>query len=149
MNKAIISDSSCLIALSKIDHLHLLKNLFEQVAITYEVKQEFGEPIPDWIVVKKVSNRDQQLELETSIDKGEASSIALALEMNHAILIIDELKGRKMAESLKVKIIGTIGILVLAHKKGLIEDIRKSIQMLSLAGFRISKDLINSILDNI
>ncbi len=31
------------------------------------------------------------------LDDGEASAIALSLEMNDALLIIDELKGRKIA----------------------------------------------------
>ena len=47
MDKAIISDTSCLIALERIGKLEVLKLLFENVLITEEVRLEFGLEIPD------------------------------------------------------------------------------------------------------
>jgi predicted nucleic acid-binding protein len=46
MDKIIISDTSCLIALSKIDKLDLLKDLYHEIIITPEVHQEFGGSLP-------------------------------------------------------------------------------------------------------
>jgi predicted nucleic acid-binding protein len=51
------------------------------------------------------------------MDKGEASSIALAIELQNSTLIIDEIKGRRIAKSYNIDIIGTIGILLIADKK--------------------------------
>ena len=86
-------------------------------------------------------------ELEEVLDMGEASSIALSLEIEDSILIIDERKGRKIASSLNIKIIGTIGVLILAHKKGLIKDLITVILKLVNSGFRLSDNLLNRIIE--
>jgi len=147
MNKIIISDTSCLIALSNIGLLSILKDLYQEIIITQEVKDEFGELIPDWIKVIKVKNIEKQYEIAKELDKGEASSIALALETENSVLIIDEIKGRKIARSLKLEIIGTVGVLLLADKKGLIKDVIGTILKLVNKGFRLSDKLLDKILE--
>jgi predicted nucleic acid-binding protein len=49
MQKSIISDTSCLILLDKIDEIHLLKKLFGSIITTPEVADEFGLPLPSWV----------------------------------------------------------------------------------------------------
>jgi predicted nucleic acid-binding protein len=147
MNKIIISDTSCLIALSKIGLLHILKDLYQEIIITKEVKDEFGEILPDWIVVLNVKNIKRQSEIAKKLDKGEASSIALALEIQDSILIIDEIKGRKLALSLKIEIIGTIGILLLANKNGLLKDVIGTILKLVNKGFRLSDKIVENLIE--
>jgi predicted nucleic acid-binding protein len=147
MSSIVISDASCLIALNNIGLLNVLNELYYEVLITQEVKNEFGEPLPIWIKIVSVQNLQKKRELEEVLDAGEASSIALSLEIEDSILIIDELKGRKIASSLNIKIIGTIGILILAYKKGLIKDLISVILKLVNNGFRLSDDLLNSIVD--
>ncbi|MBW6480818.1 MAG: DUF3368 domain-containing protein [Bacteroidales bacterium] len=147
MDKVIISDASCLIALSKIEELGLLKTLFEEVIITREVSEEFGEALPDWIVTREVKDQKKIQELEKILDKGEASSIALALETDRSMLIIDELKGRKIAQSLHVEIIGTIGVILLAEQKGLTKDVVGTILRLVNQGFRLSEQMITFIIE--
>jgi predicted nucleic acid-binding protein len=82
------------------------------------------------------------------LNKGEASSIALALEIKDSTLIIDEIKGRKIAKSFKIDIIGTIGVLLLANNKGLIKDVLGIILKLVNRGFRISDNLLDRLIDN-
>lgn len=104
MNKIVISDTSCLIALINIEQLELLKEIYREIIITTEVYQEFGGLLPDWIIVTEVKNRQKQAELEKLLDKGEASSIALALEKKNTVLIIDEvLKAEKLRNHLILK----------------------------------------------
>jgi len=62
-------------------------------------------------------------------------------------LIIDEIKGRKIAQSFNIEIIGTIGIILLADKKGLISDVTGLILRLVNKGFRLSDKLINKIIE--
>jgi len=62
--------------------------------------------------------------------------------MQNSRLIIDETKGRKVAKSESIKIIGTIGVLIMAKKHGFVDDINKVIQDLIENGFRISESLI-------
>lgn len=147
MDKVIISDASCLIALSKVEELDLLKALFEEVIITREVSEEFGEALPDWIVTREVKNQKKIQELEKILDRGEASSIALALETERSMLIIDEIKGRKIAQSLDVEIIGTIGVILLAGQKGLTRDVEGTILRLVNQGFRLSEKMITFIIE--
>lgn len=147
MNKIIISDTSCLIALTNINKLNILKDLFNEVIITSAVSEEFGELLPDWILVAEVKDRQKQSELEKKLDTGEASSLALAIEINNSLLIIDEVKGRKIAQSLGIDIIGTIGVLILAHKNGLVEDVIGTLLTLVNKGFRLSDELIGKIIE--
>jgi predicted nucleic acid-binding protein len=146
MDKIIISDTSCLIALSNIEMLDVLRELYQEVIITVDVLEEFGEPLPQWIIVSEVKNINIQEEIEKLLDKGEAGSIALALETQNSTLIIDEIKGRKIAKSLNIEIIGTIGILLLAEKRGLVKDATGLILNLVNKGFRLSEQLIDKII---
>jgi predicted nucleic acid-binding protein len=146
MNRIIISDTSCLIALSKVGLLNILKDLYQEIIITREVQEEFGKNLPEWIIVLEVKDKQKQLEIEKKLDKGEASSIALALELKDPILIIDEIKGRKVAKSFNIDIIGTIGVLLLADNKGLIKDVISIILKLVNKGFRLSDVLLDKLI---
>ncbi len=53
-NTTVIADTSCLIALSKIEGIELLKELYQEVYITEEIALEFGETLPEWIRIESV-----------------------------------------------------------------------------------------------
>jgi len=112
----IIADTSCLILLSKIDEIGLLKSLAHHVYITSTVQSEFGSSLPDWLIVKDPNQTPFQILLEKEIDAGEISAILLALETPSSILVIDDLKGRKIAERLKLQFVGTLGLLLKAKE---------------------------------
>ncbi|HEX7411229.1 MAG TPA: DUF3368 domain-containing protein, partial [Bacteroidales bacterium] len=135
------------IALGNIGLLGILKGLYKEIIITQEVKDEFGDDLPDWIIIRKVINITRQAEIALRLDRGEASSIALALELKNSILIIDEIKGRTVAKSYNLEIIGTIGILLLADKNGLIKDFMSTIRLLMNKGFRVSDKLIGKLIE--
>jgi predicted nucleic acid-binding protein len=71
----LLSCTSCLIALTKIDKLDLLKNLYQEIIITQDVYGEFGGSPPEWILFFEAKNKQKQQELENRLDKREASSI--------------------------------------------------------------------------
>ncbi len=147
MDKIIISDTSCLIALSNIGMLQILKDLFGEVLITPEVNEEFGNQLPNWIIVLQLQDKQKQAEIEKKLDKGEASSIALALEIPNSILIIDEVKGRNIAKNLNIEIVGTIGIIILAGKKGVVNDVISVVLKLVNNGFRLSNKIVDRIIE--
>jgi len=134
----VIADTSCLIALTKIQALGFLEKLYREIYVTREIAMEFGEKLPDWIKVESVRNKKYQQLLDLFLDKGEASAIALALEFDNVLLILDDLKGRKEAEKLGLKITGTLGILIKTKQSGLIQELRPYLEDLKAAGFRIS-----------
>lgn len=146
MEKIIVSDTTCLIVLSKIGALDLLKSLFSIITVTPEIQQEYGNPLPDWFVVEASTNLQQLTVLKLLLDDGEASAIALCLEKPNSLLIIDERKGRKVAQDLNITTIGTLGILFEAKQQGYLEKIRPLIEKMQQTDFRISKELLNSIL---
>ncbi len=141
MHKAIISDTSCLILLDKIGELEILNKLFGTIITTTEVEKEFGQPLPSWIEIKLPSDKNYQSIIEASLDKGEASAIALALEFDDCLLIIDDLKGRRFANQIGLKIIGTIGIIVDAKLAGIITSIKPLLAKIKATNFRITEQL--------
>lgn len=135
----VIADASCLISLFNIGKLDLLEDMFKSVCITHEIQQEFGMPLPAWMVVKAVSDHGRQAILE--LDPGEASAVALAMEKTNALLIIDERKGRKVARNLGIQTLGTLGVLLKANLDGVIHLVKPLLDQLKHVGFRISDDL--------
>lgn len=148
MKRIVISDTSCLIVLSKIGLMNILQSLFGEVWITEEVKNEFGEALPVWIVVKKADAAQITRILTLNVDEGEASAMALYLEQTEdALLVIDERKGRLVAKDLGIEIIGTLGIITKAKQAGLINNIQQVIDDLEQTDFRLSPLLKQQLLD--
>ena len=102
MHKTIIADTSCFIILSKIEELDLLKKVYGQIVTTTAIVEEFGETLPDWVIIENVSDKSRQRILELQIDRGESSAIALALEIPKSTLILDDFKARKIAQQLGI-----------------------------------------------
>ncbi len=144
--KAIIADTSCLIIYDKINKLEILRDTFVELIVTYEVAEEFGDELPAWIAIKRITNKNQYLELAKNLGKGEASSITLALEFDASLLIIDERKGRKVAEEMKIDIIGSLGVLIKAKETGKIESVKEILNLIDKTNFRISNSLKEQVL---
>lgn len=147
MQKVIISDTSCLILLDKIGELELLHKLFGQIAITREISNEFKKKLPDWFSIEEASNKTYQKILEASLDKGEASAIAFAIEQTDCLLIIDDYKGRKYAEQLGIKITGTLGVIINAKLSGHIESVKPVLDKIKMTNFRLTTELEKKILE--
>ncbi|MFW6246069.1 MAG: DUF3368 domain-containing protein [Tangfeifania sp.] len=141
----IISDTSCLILLHKLERIELLKSLFGVIRITQVIADEFEITVPDFIIIENPKDRNYQRILESSLDSGEASAIALALEKENPLLIIDDNKGRREAKHLGIKFTGTMGVLIIAKEKGLIHSISEILEEIKKTDFRLSEELIDEI----
>jgi len=146
MHKIVISDTSCLIIFHKIGELDLLQKVYDSVSTTPEVAQEFQEQLPDWVNIESVKDKKYQEFLATQIDWGEASAIALAKEMESPLLLLDDLKARKLATKLNLKFTGTLGVINKAKQMGAIEKVKPLIEKLQATNFRISENIINELL---
>lgn len=146
MHKIVISDTSCLILFHNIGELDLLRKVYDSVSTTPEVAQEFSEELPDWIIIESVKDKKYQEFLETQVDRGEASAIALAKEMESPLLLLDDLKARKLASKLNLKFTGTLGVIHKAKQIGAIEKIKPLIDKLQATNFRISENIITELL---
>ena len=119
----------------------MLKKIYGQIVTTSIIAEEYGETLPDWVVVQNVSDKYTQQILELQLDKGESSAIALALETPKSILILDDYKARKIAHQLGLTFTGTIGILVKAKLIGIIPSIKPYITKIKETNFRISPEI--------
>ena len=141
MQPVIISDASCLILFDNIGVLPILKQLYGSIVKTPEVASEFRNPLPEWLRIEHRANRHYQTIIEASLDTGEASNIALAMEYDDCPLIIDDLKGGKSAVQLGLHITGSMGILIAAKNEGHIQSLKPILQKIKQTNFRISEKL--------
>ncbi len=146
MQRIIVADTSCLILMDKLRLMELLHSLFGSILITSAVAKEFGQALPSFIEIKNPINPIYQKLLEFRLDLGEASALALALEYENCLLIIDDNKGRKEAKQLGIAITGTVGVLIIAKHKGHISSIGPFIKAIEKTDFRISKKILNDAL---
>jgi predicted nucleic acid-binding protein len=151
-HNVIISDTSCLIVLSNIGQLELLKKLFGRVTITPEVFEEFTikykDKMPEWIDVKEAKNKEKVIELNTKLGLGESSSIVLASETPGSLVIIDEKKAREYALNIGLNVIGTVGVIRRATDVNIIESHEKANEIfreLKSKGFWLNAKFVGNI----
>ena len=159
----VISDASPLICLSALQQLDLLRLLYGSVLVPEAVWQEvsrapsFTSPITPiavtdakatgWLEVVAATNRPLVIQLETTLDPGEAEAIALAVENKPSLLLIDERDGRQVARALGVQMTGTLGILLRAKSTGQIAAIEPLIkELIQHHNFRLHSSLVERIL---
>ena len=157
-NKIVVSDSSPLIHLSQIGRLSLLKEFFGGLLIPPAVYREVviegrGRPGSEevreasWIRVVEIRNNHLKKLLQFILDEGESEAIALALEANASLVLLDDREARIQAKRLGLQVTGTLGVLLRAKKLGLIKSLREELDKLKETGFRISKSLEKEILN--
>lgn len=144
-SSTVITDASCFIILDKIDSLFILESLFSHVITTPEIAAEYGKRLPRWVDVRAVTDRDLLYDYADQVDIGEASAIALAAEVPTPLLIIDDLRGRKLADQLQLDYTGTIGILVLAKQQNIIGNLGLVFDRIRNTNFRISEQLLSAL----
>ncbi|MGD9931735.1 MAG: DUF3368 domain-containing protein [Mangrovibacterium sp.] len=146
MPKTVISDTSTLILFHKIDEFILLQKVYGELITTPEIAKEFGEVLPDWIKIQSAADKKYQDFLYTQVDYGEASAIALASEFKDVLLLLDDLKARKLAARLNFRITGTLGVIHRAKQMKIIDKVKPLIDKLMLTDFRIADNVIKEIL---
>ena len=129
----VVADTSPLNYLLQIDRVHLLPALYSQVALPLSVVEELrheGSPLvvrewsrdpPQWVSVYQPRARAQRL--PTGLGMGEVDAIDLARELFAELLLIDDEKGRKFAEQMGIKATGTLGVLLRAGKRKLVDPV--------------------------
>ena len=150
--RRIISNTTPIISLLKVDKLNLLKELYEKVIVPTAVYLEIenGKEKPyyqdltqiDWIEIRKIRDPDSRAYF-LDLDDGEAEVLILAKELNADLVIMDEIMGRRYSKQLEFNLTGTIGILLKSKEKGLIESIKDLLTELMKKGTWLSPKLIS------
>lgn len=157
MTSRVVCNTGPLIALERVELLHLLGPLFGYVVIPTVVEQEFlaGQPVGRSFFEAKASGLIQVLTLEAALDpllqslldEGEAAVIQLAQTLNVDQVVIDERKGRKVSRDIYgLRTMGTVGILLSAKQNGLIESIYQPLKLMRENGYHIHKDIVQAAL---
>jgi predicted nucleic acid-binding protein len=145
----VVSNSSPLIALSQIGRLDLLGQLQPQILIPPAVAKEVRPSVPrlpDWIEVKPLSLPANPAIVSSAIGAGEREVIGLGLELGAQILILDERPARRLAMSLGLGVIGTVGLLLAAKDRGLLVSIKPELDRLLAVRFFMDEELYNRVL---
>lgn len=150
----VVADTSPINYLVLIGYQDVLGELFGKVVVpeavceellresTPKLVREWMTEAPGWLEVVSVRIAvDPELEV---LDPGERQAIALAEELSADLLLIDDLRGREAARARKLAVTGTIGILELADKRGLLA-LSDAIDRLLKTSFRISREIIEEL----
>lgn len=148
----VVSDAGPLHYLIKIGKIELLKVLFGQVIIPRSVCEELEhsaapievrkwlESLPSWANIGHADFRGRPLPL----GKGETEAIRLAQDLKADLILLDDKKARRIAEENGLAVTGTLGILLAAHRRGLVR-MPETIDELVQGGFRLSEKLAKQI----
>ncbi|PSN13702.1 DUF3368 domain-containing protein [filamentous cyanobacterium CCP5] len=153
----IVSNATPLIAFARIDQLPLLQKVVGLLVIPVAVAREISvyQPVEQrsialekhgWIQIQSVQSEQQVQFLLPILDQGEAEVIASALELKAERVLMDELTGRKVAESLRLTVTGSVGILIRAKQLGYISKIQPYLQQMKQSGMYFSDRFIQTVL---
>ena len=119
------------------------------IAVREELMQSHAS-LPDWLEVRDVVDLAAAKRLTLMVDAGEAEAIELAKELHADLLLIDERKGRRLAVAEGVSVIGLLGVVVLAKRRGLIPSAHNLLAALKdQAGFYLSGELVDRALASV
>ncbi len=150
-----VSNSSVLIGLSSIGHQELIHDRFPSgiiipPAVHHEVvitgsNRPGAQAVANagWITQHPLTNQNLVNLLQTTLDHGESEAIALAVEQQINIILLDEKDARRAAIKLGIQPLGTVGILLWAKQTGRIPSLRQALDALRTQGnFHLSNTVI-------
>lgn len=153
----VVADTSPLLNLALIERLDLLR---EQFATVTAPEQVWGELVAgdDGVTALQTLREDGTLEIVSveegpllaelgrELDAGESATLAYAVRNDADLVLIDEREGRNAARRHDLAVTGVVGILLRADRDGRI-DLRPELDALRAAGFWISDDLYEEVLE--
>jgi predicted nucleic acid-binding protein/GNAT superfamily N-acetyltransferase len=147
---SVVSNSSPLIALAQIQRLDLVPAILQSVLIPPAVVREIAPSIPvlpQWATVRVPKSRPSVLTSPGRLGDGEREAIALAMEVGAVAIVLDDRPARRAAEAAGLNVIGTLGLLLEAKRKGLVTRVRVEIDKLVATSFFLSRPLYERLLE--
>ncbi len=151
----LVADCSALIALSICDCLALLDQIFGQVVVPEGVYNEATQPNKKQAsqlttyLKDKIRKVDMQnyVFLDGFADAGETEAMILYKQISADKLLIDDQRGRNIAKLNQIETIGSLGVLLVAKQRGLIDQIAPLLRQLDQSDIYLSKQLIATVLE--
>ena len=155
MTRVVVADTSPILYLHLIGQIDLLRTLFPEVHIpaavyielcharTPQSVREWALAKPDWLSIGLAT---AIVDSETaSLDDGERAAIALAELLSADLILMDDRKGVQISLRKGIAVTGTLGILDLAARRGLI-DLADSLDRLKTTNFRYRPEMLEDLL---
>jgi predicted nucleic acid-binding protein len=101
---------------------------------------------PSWVQIWSSPFSLDPMPWWSSLDPGGIEAIALALELSANMVVLDDRPARRAAHELGLNVVGSLGILLEAHRRGLIGTVRPDLDAMVEAGFHMSRALYREIL---
>lgn len=156
MPEAAVVNASPLIHLAKAGLLELLRTVGEQVVVPHAVADEILAKGKDDITVRCLQTFPWLEIVQTPVipaevavwdlGPGESSVIAWALAHPGSTTIMDDLQGRRCVFALHLPLIGTLGTVLLARRRGAIDHARPVVEQLVAHGMYVSPDVVDAAL---
>ena len=149
-----MADTGALIALARLDALPLLPALFSRVWVTETVLAECcaDSARSECAAIRRAvaagqleARADPAAHPAWTVDAGEASAIAAALELAAGV-VMDDRAGRKLAGRLGLPVVGTLGVLVLAKRAGLVAAVQPLVAALVASGYYLADGVVENAL---
>jgi len=144
----VVSDTTAITTLIKAGREGLLADLFGEVLVPTAVFQELlrSHPsLPGFLRKVEITDASKADLLGALLGRGESEAIVLAEELKADFLLIDERRGRRIAHERRLKIIGLLGVVLLARERGLIAAVRPLlVELQARGGAYIAPDLIEA-----
>lgn len=142
----VVSNTSPLTHLAAIGQFGLLGQIYGQLSIAEGVWDELNAfehawsgraetASASWLGRFEVRNTPLVETLRRDLDRGEAETIALALEVQVDLVLMDEREGRHAAQRLGLGTVGVVGVLLDAKQQGLLTAVRPAFDALRAARF--------------
>jgi predicted nucleic acid-binding protein len=162
VTREIVVNAGPLIHLAGIGQFHLLQTLFDSVNIPDAVYAEvvthgWGQAGASevatalergWMRRRTVVNRLAVALLLGELHEGESEAIILAREMGCGVLL-DDAAARAAATRVDLAVSGTIGVLLLARRRTLIDSLEPELDKLLASGFRLSRSLYDRLCEDL
>ncbi len=152
--RIVVADAGPLIALGRLDALHPLPALFAEIQVTATVLAECAAR-REFVDAQRIGQAvqagwlkpcaDHFEESGGRLDPCEASAIARALEID-AGLLLDDRAAVVYARALGLKVLGTLGLLVLAKRRALVERVAPLIVQLQAGGHYLGANAVQAAL---
>jgi len=153
MRNAVVN-STPIIALHGIGKLDVLSKMYDTVYIPHGVYEEVcvdGDVNRNALrafsnfAILHISNENAKKYFKTALHKGEVEVMILADELNADICIIDDKLARGYAKHLGLTITGTLGLLMKAKERGILDLVTPCMDAMILNEIYISKALSESV----
>lgn len=153
----VVSNTSPLTNLAAIGQFRLLKSFFGEIHIAKGVWDELNSgglarpgsretEAADWVQIHRVADQPLVRALRRDLDRGESETIALAIELEADLVLIDEREGRHAAHRLGLTPLGVLGLLLRGKQLDLLGQVAPHLAALRQNGFYISESLYQRVL---